>query len=157
MENHLISTDTITLKELFQEQLYFIKNEFHSDSKASFQLLGENSKNIVFIVFSNDNSLSETDKDLLSKTLSGLKLAKNEIAFCISDISLATNFEQIGSEIMNQRIVCFANQALYNSEKLLTVLSAGTSSILPCPSLDELSADQQLKIKWWNALKAFVS
>lgn len=157
MENHLLSTDSSTLKELFQEQLYFIKNEFQSESKPLFQLIGENSKNIVFIVFSGDKSIPEVDKELISKTLSGLKLNNNEIGFCISDISLATNFENICSNLPNQRIVAFSNSSVYTNEIMLNVAKHGVSSILPCPSLHELSADQTLKVKWWNALKAFVS
>src|SRR5574343_552103 len=130
MENHLLSTDSSTLKELFQEQLYFIKNEFQSESKPLFQLIGENSKNIVFIVFSGDKSIPEVDKELISKTLSGLKLNNNEIGFCISDISLATNFENICSNLPNQRIVAFSNSSVYTNEIMLNVAKHGVSSIL---------------------------
>ncbi len=157
MENHLISSNTSTLKELFQDQLYFIKNEFQSESKPLFQLIGENSKNIVFIVFSNDNSIPEADKELISKTLAGLKLSNNEIGFCISDISLATNFENICANLTNQKVVAFANTSVYTEEIMLKTIKHNDSLILPCPSLYELSADQALKVKWWNALKAFVS
>lgn len=157
MENHLLSTDTTTLKELFQEQLYFIKSEFHTETKPLFHLVGENSKNIVFIVFSNDISLAEVDKDLLTKTLAGLKLSNSEIAFCINDFTLATNFEIIGTELQHQRIVCFANSTVYNSETMLKVANQGSTTILPCPALSELIADQALKVKWWNALKAFIN
>lgn len=157
MENHLISSNTSTLKELFQDQLYFIKNEFHTESKPLFHLIGENSKNIVFIVFSNDNSIPEVDKELISKTLAGLKLGNNEIGFCISDISLASNFENICANLANQKVVAFANSSVYTQEMMLNSVKYNESSILPCPSLHELSADQTLKIKWWNALKAFVS
>ena len=157
MENHLISSNTSTLKELFQDQLYFIKNEFQSESKPLFQLIGENSKNIVFIVFSNDNSIPEADKELISKTLAGLKLSNNEIGFCISDISLATNFENICANLTNQKVVAFANTSVYTEEIMLKTIKHNDSLILPCPSLHELSADQALKVKWWNVLKAFVS
>lgn len=157
MENHLISSNTSTLKELFQDQLYFIKNEFQTESKPLFQLIGENSKNIVFIVFSNDNSIPEADRELISKTLAGLKLSNNEIGFCISDISLATNFENICANLTNQKVVAFANSSVYTQEIMLNTVKYNDSTLLPCPSLHELSANQALKVKWWNALKAFVS
>ncbi len=157
MDNHLLSTDTLTLKQLFQEPIYLIKNEFHTEAKPLFHLDGENSKNIVFIVFSEDKSLSALDQDLFSKTLTGLKLASNEVAFGITSVSQATNFDSLSKELTNQRIVCFGNSSVYSSEMLLQTLTIGTSTILPCPALHELSSDQSLKIKWWNSLKAFVS
>lgn len=157
MENHLLSTDSSTLKHLFQEPIYLIKSEFQSNPNPLFQLVGENSKNIVFIVFSDDKSLSTIDNELFSKTLVGLKLSNNDIAFCITDISGALGFELIGKELINQRIICFGNSTIYSDEVMLSGLQIGTSSVLPCPSLHELSGNQALKIKWWNALKAFVS
>lgn len=157
MNNHLLSTDTLTLKQLFQEPIYLLKNEFNTEEKPLFHLDGENSKNIVFIVFSEDKSLSSLDQDLFSKTLTGLKLANNEVAFGITSVSQATNFESISKELPNQRVVCFGNSNVYSSELLLQILAIGTSRILPCPALHELSSDQSLKIKWWNSLKAFVS
>ncbi len=157
MENHLLSTDNYTLKQLFQEPIYLIKNEFQSNKIPLFHLDGENSKNIVFIVFSEDKSLSNLNNDLFLKTLAGLKLNNHEIGFCITDLSLARNFELLGNELINQRIVCFASSSIYQPELMLIPIQSGSSTLLPCPSLSELSEDQALKIKWWNALKAFVS
>ncbi len=157
MDNHLLSNDSFTLKQLFEEPLYLIKSEFQSQEKPLFQLVGENSKNIVFIVFSEDKSLSIIDNDLFLKTLAGLKLNNADIGFCITDLSQAKNFEVIANQLANQRIVCFGNSTTYTEDVMLKSTSIGSSSFLTCPSLFELSLDQDLKVKWWNALKAFVN
>lgn len=168
MENNLLSTDITALKHLLDEPIYFIKSEFNSTEcntsadttgikESHFQLLGENKKNIVFIVFTSDKKLSEVEQDLMNKTLVGLKLTKKDIAFCFSTYDFSSSFELIASELLNQRIVCFGSSTHYNEDVLLKEIKIENSRILPCPALTELSNDQQLKIKWWTALKGFIN
>lgn len=168
MNNNLISNEIATLKELFNEPLYFIKEEFKTNEliekpialaveSPQFQLLGENNKNIVFIVFSADKKLSEVDQELMNKTLVGLKLNKKDIAFCFSGIDNSLSFDLIGNALQNQRVICFGSTEYYKEEVLLKELTIQDSKLLPCPALTELSGNQTLKVQWWNALKAFVS
>lgn len=168
MDNPLLSSDTSTLKQLFQEPIYFIKEEFsapinalptNAESKAEilFQLKGENTKNIVFMVFSANKSLSDLEQDLYAKTLAGLKLANNEVAFCMTDETNTNQFELISKELKGQRVVCFGNSTSFSGDKLLKPIEFENTKFLACPSLSELSNDQALKVTWWTALKGFIS
>lgn len=167
MENKLLISDISSLKELFQEPIYLIKSEFElvtqntkTDNAISetplFNAKGANLKNNVFIVFSESNHILEKDLDLYSKTIAALKLSEKDIAFCISDFSLANQFETIAQSFKNQKIVCFGNAKTYK-ENLLSIQNIDTSQILLCPSLTELAENKDLKINWWNTLKSFVN
>lgn len=168
MENPLLSSDINTLKELLQEPILYIKEEFNganNPSKASdalsqpiiIQTVGENNKGIAFLVFTEDKELTSLDKDLYTKTLAGLKLKEEDVAFGIASIDLANHYDIISLGRENQRVVCFANTTLYNEKTLLNSFLHHKTKLLPCPSLHELSTRQDLKIKWWNGLKAFLS
>ncbi len=168
MENPLLSSDLSTLKELLQEPILYIKEEFTTKTTSVspessnpqspiIQTIGQNNKGITFLVFTNTKELNSIDKDLYTKTLSALKLNSDDIAFGIADLSFANNFDEISSSRKNQRIVCFANSDLYPSDTILTSFSYNDSNIFTCPSLNELSSNQELKIRWWNGLKAFLS
>jgi|688.fasta_scaffold23573_1 hypothetical protein len=168
MDNPLLSSDTSTLKELFQEPIYLIKEEFsvpvnplqtnvESKSEILFQLKGENTKNIVFMVFSANKTLSDLEQDLYAKTLTGLKLAENEVAICMTEESNANQFELISKELKGQKVVCFGNSTSFSGDKLLKPTQVENTKFLACPSLSELSADQTLKVTWWTALKGFIS
>lgn len=169
MENPLLTSDTLALKELFNEPLYLIKEEFNTitsahqstaDSKTeldfSVEIEGDNTKNIIFIVFSDNPNLSEMEKSLFDKTISALKLSPSEIGFTSLSNNLMMEFESLSLKLPNQRVVCYGNSKMYD-EKLLQIMKTSSSSFLLCPSLDELASNNDLKIKWWGNLKAFLN
>lgn len=168
MDNPLLSTDRSTLKQLFQEPLYLIREEFSepiipskieesSSAEILFQLKGENTKNIVFMVFSGNKTLSDLDQDLYAKTLAGLKLSQNDVAFCISTELQVNPFDQISLELPHQKVICFGNSSAFNADRLLKPFEVNSTKILACPSLAELAQDQALKVSWWTALKGFIN
>ncbi len=172
MEENLTVSDLYSLKNLLNEPLYLIKEEFKaevplnspseneeaivSETPKLFPFTGKNSKSIVFMVFSNEAEIASIDKVLFSKTLSALKLTDDDVALCISNTSYATQFESIANEFPMQKVICFADSDRYAKE-LLSVKSEYNCKFLLCPSLSELQLNQDLKIKWWNGLKSFIN
>ena len=174
MDDNLLAPDTYSLKHLFNEPLYLIKQEFTEILPASEKILetaetvveqkenklfvfkGNNLKNTVFIVFSDDKDIPAIDKLLYTKTLTALKLSENEVALCVSSIEHIRNFEQIAKEFPSQKVICFAESANYGPE-LLSVKTIDSTMVYFCPSLSELQLNQELKIKWWNGLKSFIA
>jgi hypothetical protein len=51
--------------------------------------------------------------------------------------------------------VCFADTDAYGTD-LLSIQQEKNACFYLCPSLSELQLDQELKVKWWNGLKAFI-
>jgi hypothetical protein len=179
MEENLTVSDLYSLKNLLNEPLYLIKEEFKAEAPSNslseseskdlisnepivldapklFPFTGNNSKNIVFMVFINETEIASIDKVLYSKTLSALKLTDDDVALCISNTSYATQFESIANEFPMQKVICFADSDRYAKE-LLSVKSEYNCKFLLCPSLSELQLNQDLKIKWWNGLKSFIN
>ena len=174
MDDNLLAPDTYSLKHLFNEPLYLIKQEFTEILPVSektpeptetvleqkenklFVFTGNNLKNTVFIVFSDDKDIPAIDKLLYTKTLTALKLSENEVALCVSSIEHIRNFEQIAKEFPSQKVICFAESANYGPE-LLSVKTIDSTMVYFCPSLSELQLNQELKIKWWNGLKSFIA
>ncbi len=174
MDDNLLAPDSYSLKHLFNEPLYLIKQEFTEILPASeklsetakkvieqkenklFVFTGNNLKNTVFIVFSDDKDIPAIDKLLYTKTLTALKLSENEVALCVSSIEHIRNFEQIAKEFPSQKVICFAESANYGPE-LLSVKTIDSTMVYFCPSLSELQLNQELKIKWWNGLKSFIA
>jgi hypothetical protein len=172
MEDNLSVSDLFSLKNLLNEPLYLIKEEFNapleplSAEEASiakpetdnklFTYKGQNLKKIVFIVFIEDAEIASIDKVLYAKTLAALKLTDDDVALCVSNTSHAHQYETISTEFPKQKIICFAGTEHYKDE-LLSVKSEYDCKFLLCPSLSELQLNQDLKIKWWNVLKAFIS
>lgn len=168
MENNLLISDINTLKELFMEPLYLIKEDFtHNTLPATpseespihsslFTFRGKNLKKIVFMVFSDDQEIPAHDKELYTKTLSALKLENDDVALSIAGIQHIRAFQQIAEEFPGQKIICFADAANYGPE-LLSIKNEASASLYFCPSLKELAENQELKIKWWNGLKSFVT
>lgn len=164
MDNNLIVSDIDSLKALFNEPLYLIKQEFTSADESveptptvkTFDYTGSIDKKIVFIVFSNDSIIPAIDKILFSKTLTALKLNEAEVAFSIAKTDLSKSFDLAASEFNQCKIVCFAETNVY-SDELLSTLELNQAKFYLCPSLSELQLDQELKVKWWNGLKAFIA
>lgn len=169
MENPLLTTDALALKELFNEPLYLIKEEFKTNSiiesdssnvetKQDFQIeiKGDNTKNIVFIVFTDNPNLSELEKSLYDKTITALKLSPTEIGFTSLSNRFTDNFELISSKLSNQKVICYGNSKVYGSNLLQTSI-VNSNTFFLCPSLDELSTNNELKIKWWGNLKSFLN
>lgn len=168
MENNLVISDINTLKELFTEPLYLIKEDFTHNTlptnqeeespirSSLFTFTGKNLKKIVFMVFSISHEIPALDKELYTKTLSALKLENDDVALSLAGIQHIRAFQQIAEEFPAHKIICFADAANYGPE-LLSVKKEGESSLYFCPSLKELAENQELKIKWWNGLKSFVS
>jgi hypothetical protein len=174
MDDNLLAPDTYSLKHLFNEPLYLIKQEFteilpvlektpetaetimEQKENKLFVFTGNNLKNTVFIVFSDDKDIPAIDKLLYTKTLTALKLSENEVALCVSSIEHIRNFEQIAKEFPSQKVICFAESANYGPE-LLSVKTIDSTMVYFCPSLSELQLNQELKIKWWNGLKSFIA
>lgn len=169
MENNLLTEDIKTLKALFIEPLYLIKEEImsselnimqasssDSESFESIHISGLNSKNIVFVVFTDNSSLSELENSLHSRTISALKLNENEIGFVLINTKYLTNFDFISHHVSNQKIVCYGNSNAYNAD-LLQIKNNNNNSFLLCPSLEELSSNNEIKLKWWSSLKNFLS
>lgn len=109
------------------------------------------------MVFSANKSLSNLEQDLYAKTLTGLKLAENEVAICMTEEINANQFELISKELKGQKVVCFGNSTSFSCDKLLKPTLVENTTFLACPSLSELSGDQALKVTWWTALKGFIS
>ncbi len=164
MDNNLIVSDLNSLKALFNEPLYLIKQEFTNESVVPEQIAptktfiytGNIEQKIVFIVFSNDSTIPAIDKLLFSKTLSALKLNEAQIAICITQTEQCKNFEQASLEFDACKVVCFADAEAYGND-LLSTKQHNNARFYLCPSLSELQLDQELKVKWWNGLKAFIA
>lgn len=164
MDNNLIVSDIDSLKALFNEPLYLIKQEFTSTEESieptpvakTFDYIGSIDKKIVFIVFSNDSSIPAIDKILFSKTLTALKLNEAEVAFSIAKTELSKSYDLAASEFKECKIVCFAETQVY-AEELLSTQEINQAKFYLCPSLSELQLDQELKVKWWNGLKSFIA
>lgn len=168
MDNNLIVSDSNSLKALFNEPLYLIKQEFISSEPSSdesqelpsaqniFNYTGSLAKKIAFIVFSSESSIPAIDKLLFSKTLAALKLNEVEVALSIASTDLCNNFDSAASAFKECKIICFADSQVYG-EKLLSIVENNQAKFYLCPSLSELQLDQDLKVKWWNGLKAFIA
>lgn len=170
MENNLLAADSLALKELFNEPLYLIKEDF-KDSNVSnleqnntvseietskFKLTGQNKKSIVFIMFSESTELSILEQDLYFKTIAALKLDKDDVAYSISSKDKSNSFDLISSQFPSQKVVCFGNTSIYKND-LLVPSDYQSTKILKCPSLQELSENNEIKMKWWTSLKAFLN
>lgn len=164
MDNNLIVSDLSSLKALFNEPLYLIKQEFTPTSPVEeqitpaklFEFSGSLSSKIVFVVFSNDSTIPAIDKLLFSKTLTALKLNESEVALCIAKTEHCKNLELAASEFNNCKIVCFAETDVYGTD-ILSIQQENNASFYLCPSLSELQLDQELKVKWWSGLKTFIA
>lgn len=166
MNNNLLVTDIYGLKNLLNEPLYLIKQDFTevtaieepvevTENKV-FVCTGQNLKNLVFIVFSDNNEIPAIDKLLYTKTLAALKLTEIDVALCIAGIEHIRSFELIAKEFASQKVICFAESTNYGPE-LLSVKTIDTTQLYFCPSLSELQLNQELKINWWNGLKSFIA
>lgn len=170
MNNNLLVTDIYGLKNLLNEPLYLIKQEFtevslpetplealpeEAENKV-FICEGKNLKNLVFLVFSENNEIPAIDKLLYTKTLSALKLTNDDVALCIASIEHIRSFELIAKEFDSQKVICFADSANYGPE-LLSIKTLNSTQLYFCPSLSELQLNQDLKVNWWNGLKSFIA
>ncbi len=164
MDNNLIVSDIDSLKALFNETLYLIKQEFTCADESveptptvkTFDYTGSIDKKIVFIVFSNDSIIPAIDKILFSKTLTAIKLNEADVALSIAKTEFSKSYDLAASAFSQCKIVCFAETQVYG-EELLSVKEIDQAKFYLCPSLSELQLDQDLKVKWWNGLKAFIA
>lgn len=162
MTDPLLSQDINTLKFFIDSPVYVLKNEVSEseaisentiespETQVNTSYIGGFGKKLLFIISGNDLNLSETDWDLFNKTIASLKLSKDDIAIIENKIEdPITNIKQIIDDLKPLKTVVFGN--IQSNDNL------ANSSILKCETLKSLSENKNLKIEWWNSIKAYLS
>lgn len=162
MTDSLLSQDANALKFIFDSPVYVLKSEFSeslisseelSDSaikNPSIKYIGGFEKKILFVISGNEINLSETDWDLFNKTVTALKLNNNDIGIIENKVEdPILNFSNILNDLKPLKTVVFGN--------IQCDEDSTNYSILKCETLKSLSENKNLKIDWWNSIKAFLA
>lgn len=161
MKDSLLTDDALALKILIDSPVYVLKQDITELSiveaatphtvtnELSTSYKGGFLKKILFVISGDDLKLSDNDWDLFNKTIAALKLSTEDLAIIENNsdepiIDLAS----IINELKPNKTVVFGK---VNSTNI------ANNSILNCETLKTLSENKELKIEWWNSLKAYLS
>lgn len=172
MTDSLLIDNPIALKYLIDSPLYVLKSEKSSKSETPIEsenpstaisknlketLIGSFAKEILIVLSTELGNSTNEDFDLLNKTVSALKLTREDIGILeLSKNNTSFNLDQIISELQPQKTITFGEIPNYKIKQLNELLDAN-QKILHCSSLKTLAEKQDVKLKWWNSIKSFLS
>ncbi len=159
MKDSLLADNTLALKLLIDSPVYVLKQDITEPTNAEVitsvadELIspykGRFLKKILFVISGDNLKLSDNDWDLFNKTISALKLSIDDIAIFENSIDEPIkDLTSIINELKPNKTIVFG--------KVSSTDNANTS-ILNCETLKTLSENKDLKIQWWNSLKAYLS
>lgn len=161
MKDSLLTDDAIALKLLIDSPVYVLKQDITAPSsdeastpesvileeKTTYK--GAFAKQILFVISGDNLKLSDNDWDLFNKTIAALKLTEDDLAIIENNIDAPIiDLTKIINELKPHKTIVFGK---VNSS------DTTNSAILKCETLKALSENKDLKIEWWNSLKAYLS
>ena len=153
LENIQLSKNTI--QQLFAHGL--VQTTAEPPHKAGINSLGENQKNILFLVNSAQNKfLPDDEMDLLSNLISACKLSMADIAL-VNYFNHSADFSELTRHFKPEKILIFG---ITTSELKLPftipyfqIQSYNEQFYLTAPPLKDFLNNTQLKKELWNCLK----
>lgn len=161
MKDSLLTDDALALKILIDSPVYVLKQDITELSTAeavtphtvtnelSTSYKGGFLKKILFVISGDDLKLSDNDWDLFNKTIAALKLSTEDLAIIENkNDEPIIDLTSIINELKPNKTIVFGKVHSTN---------IANTSILNCETLKTLSENKELKIEWWNSLKAYLS
>lgn len=160
MKESLLTDNVLALKFLLDSPVYVLKQDINTSIKEEsvtesaiidkpIAFKGGFAKKILFVISGDNVKLSDNDWDLFNKTIAALKLSEDDLAIIENNAdSQIIDLAMIINELMPNKTIVFGK---VNSSDTLN------TSILKCETLKALSENKDLKVKWWNSLKAYLS
>ncbi len=161
MKDSLLTDDALALKILIDSPVYVLKQDITELSTAeavtphavtnelSTSYKGGFLKKILFVISGDDLKLSDNDWDLFNKTIAALKLSTEDLAIIENkNDEPIIDLTSIINELKPNKTIVFGK---VNSTNI------ANTSILNCETLKSLSENKELKIEWWNSLKAYLT
>lgn len=158
MNDTLLTNDQQALKILLDSPIYVLKEDKNADDATisitepainAIVYKGSFAKKLLFIVSGNEQDLSDNDWELFNKTIAALKLSLNDVAILENKVGAPIMpLKDVLVELKPNKTVVFGK---LNNDQVID------NSILYCETLRNLSENKELKIEWWNSLKAFLS
>ncbi len=160
MKDSLLADNTLALKLLIDSPVYVLKQDITAplSNEASITesvntekitpFKGGFAKKLLFVISGDNLTLSDNDWDLFNKTIAALKLSVDDLAIIENTIESPIDLLSVITELKPNKTIVFGK---------VNLSDATSTSILRCETLKALSENKDLKIEWWNSLKAYLS
>jgi hypothetical protein len=155
-----MSLDNIQLSKKTIQQLFthnLVQTTVEPPQKAEISSLGENQKNILFVVNSAQNKfLPDDEMDLLSNLISACKLSMADIAL-VNYFNHSIDFSNLERHFKPEKILIFgittSELKLPFTIPFFQIQSYNEQFYLTVPALKDFLHNIQLKKELWNCLK----
>ena len=156
-----IQLPPIALQELFKYSLTDLKNEQSAEAKIvknALPVLGNNQKQVVIIVDSNDAIyLPDEQLNFLLGILSACGLTMNDVAILNINTNKELNYKTVEAELRPEKLLLFGIKPAHIGLPLdfpnYQVQQFNHQTYLTAPMLSLLQDDKAEKMKLWNCLK----
>lgn len=126
--------------------------------KIKLTALGENGRNILFLVNDTQNKfLAENEMKLLSDLLNACKISMEDIVLVNYDQNRSVNYRDLTEKFESKKILIFGVTAgeleLPFTIPFFQIQKYQEQTYLICPALSDFSDNVSLKKELWNCLK----